>query len=56
LIKDPKDLDTSLVSNKKLSNILSCSSWALVQVTWAKMAESYITSEVTHKKPGTQNQ
>jgi len=40
LIKGLKDLDSSLVSNKNLSEILPSSGWALGQVTTAKMARN----------------
>jgi len=38
LIKGPKNSDPSVVSNKNFSELLWLSSWALGQVTWAKMA------------------
>jgi len=39
LIKGSKDLDSSLVSNKKFSEILWPGGWTLGQVTWAKMTQ-----------------
>jgi len=42
LIKDSKDLDSSLVSNKNFSEILCLSCWALSQATWAKMAQKLL--------------
>jgi len=49
-------LESSLVSNKSFSEILWPSSWALGQVTRAKMAKNYFTCDVTHKKSETLNQ
>ena len=40
LIKSSKDSDSSLVSNQNFNEILWSSSWALGQVTWAKMANN----------------
>jgi len=40
LMKGSKDSDSSLVSNENLSEILASSSWALGQVTWAKIAKN----------------
>ena len=37
-IKGSKDSDSNLVSNENFSEILSLSSWAVGQVTWAKIA------------------
>jgi len=56
VIKGSKDSNSCPVSNENFSKILSSSGWALGQVTWAKMAKIYLTYDVTHKKPETQNQ
>jgi len=39
-MKDSKDSDSSLVSNKDLSEILLSNSWALGQVIQAKVAKT----------------
>jgi len=39
-MKGLKDSDYSLVSNDNFSEILPSSSWALGQVTWAKMTKN----------------
>jgi len=49
-IKGSKDSDSSLFSNENFSEMLWPSSWALVQVTWAKIDQNYFTYDVTHKK------
>jgi len=41
-IKGSKDSDSSLVSNENFSKILWPSSWALGQVTWAKMTQKLL--------------
>jgi len=42
LIKGSKDLDSSLVSNENISEILWPSGWAVGQATWAKMAQKLL--------------
>jgi len=44
LIKDLKDLDSSLVSNENFSKLLWNSGWALGRVTWAKMTPKLLHS------------
>jgi len=56
LIKGSKDSDSSLVSNENFGEILLSSSWALGQVTRAKIAKTSLTYDVTHNKRETQNQ
>jgi len=52
-----KDSDSSLVSNENFSEILWPSSWALSQVSWAKMAQKLLhLNDITHKKFATCNQ
>jgi len=46
----------SLVSNENFSEILWPSGWALGQATWAKVAQNYLTYDVSHKKSATPNQ
>jgi len=55
--KAQKDSDSSLVSNENFSEILWPSSWALSQVSWAKMAQKLLhLNDITHKKFATRNQ
>jgi len=42
LIKGSDDLDSSLVSNERFSEIFCPSGWALGQETWAKMAQKLL--------------
>jgi len=41
-INGSKDLDSSLVSNQNFSKMLWPSSWAIGQVTWAKMTQKLL--------------
>jgi len=55
-IKGTKNLDSSLVSNKNLSEIPPSTSWAQSQETLDKMTKNYPTYDINHKKKRTQNQ
>jgi len=52
--KGSKQLDSNLVSNKNLSEILPFCSWGQAQVTWAKMAKNL--SHLWRHPQKTQNQ
>ena len=56
-MKGSKDSDSSLISNKNLSEILASSGCAQGQATWSKMAKNtpQLWRQVTHTKPETQN-
>jgi len=53
--KGSKNLDSSLVSNNNLIEILPSCGWSPGQVTWAKRGKTYPTYDVTHQKPETPN-
>jgi len=56
LIKGSKDLDSSLVSYENFSEMLWPSSWALGQVTWAKMTQKLLHLWCQSQKTATPNQ